>query len=224
MRRMTLLLWCALVALPALGQANLNGAGSTFPYPIYSKWFSEYHKLHPDIQINYQSIGSGGGIRQVIAGTVDFGASDGPMTDDQLKEAKMKILHFPTVLGADVPAYNIPGVNAELKFTPDALAGIFLGKITKWNDKALTGPNPGVSLPDRDIIVVHRSDGSGTTYIWTDYLSKVSSDWQSTAGKGTSVKWPIGLGGKGNEGVAGMIRPVPGPIGYGERIYPGQNK
>jgi len=209
--------------MPALAQTKLNGAGATFPNPIYSKWFSEYHKLHPDIEINYQSIGSGGGIRQVIAGTVDFGASDGPMTDDQLKEAKMKILHFPTVLGADVPAYNVPGVNAELKFTPDALAGIFLGKITKWNDKALTGPNPGVSLPDRDIIVVHRSDGSGTTYIWTDYLSKVSPEWQSQAGKGTSVKWPVGLGGKGNEGVAGSIRQLQGSIGYVELIYAVQN-
>ena len=223
MRRTALLCVCALLAVPALAQTKLNGAGATFPNPIYSKWFSEYHKLHPDIEINYQSIGSGGGIRQVIAGTVDFGASDGPMTDDQLKEAKMKILHFPTVLGADVPAYNIPGVNAELKFTPDALAGIFLGKITKWNDKALTGPNPGVSLPDRDIIVVHRSDGSGTTYIWTDYLSKVSPEWQSQAGKGTSVKWPVGLGGKGNEGVAGSIRQLQGSIGYVELIYAVQN-
>jgi phosphate transport system substrate-binding protein len=223
MRRTVLLCVCALLAVPALTQTKLNGAGATFPNPIYSKWFSEYHKLHPDIEINYQSIGSGGGIRQVIAGTVDFGASDGPMTDDQLKEAKMKILHFPTVLGADVPAYNIPGVNAELKFTPDALAGIFLGKITKWNDKALTGPNPGVNLPDRDIIVVHRSDGSGTTYIWTDYLSKISPEWQSQAGKGTSVKWPVGLGGKGNEGVAGEIRQLQGSIGYVELIYAVQN-
>jgi len=223
MRRLILLLLCAFAVLPLAAQTTLNGAGATFPYPMYSKWFSEYHKLHPDIQINYQSIGSGGGIRQVIAGTVDFGASDGPMTDDQLKEAKIKILHLPTVLGADVPAYNIPGVTTELKFTPDVLAGIFLGKITKWNDKAIAGPNPGVSLPDRDIIVVHRSDGSGTTYIWTDYLSKVSSDWQSTAGKGTSVKWPIGLGGKGNEGVAGMIRQLPGSIGYVELIYAVQN-
>jgi phosphate transport system substrate-binding protein len=223
MRRTALLCVCALLAVPALAQTKLNGAGATFPNPIYSKWFSEYHKLHPDIEINYQSIGSGGGIRQVIAGTVDFGASDGPMTDDQLKEAKMKILHFPTVLGADVPAYNIPGVNAELKFTPDALAGIFLGKITKWNDKALTGPNPGVSLPDREIIVVHRSDGSGTTYIWTDYLSKISPEWQSQVGKGTSVKWPVGLGGKGNEGVAGSIRQLQGSIGYVELIYAVQN-
>jgi len=223
MRRTALLLVCALLGLPALAQTTLNGAGATFPYPMYSKWFSEYHKLHPDIEVNYQSIGSGGGIRQVIAGTVDFGASDGPMTDDQLKEAKTKILHFPTVLGADVPAYNIPGVTAELKFTPEALAGIFLGKISKWNDKAIAGANPGVNLPDRDIIVVHRSDGSGTTYIWTDYLSKVSPEWQSQSGKGTSVKWPVGLGGKGNEGVAGSIRQLQGSIGYVELIYAVQN-
>jgi phosphate transport system substrate-binding protein len=222
--RRTVLLWlCALLAVPAIAQTTLNGAGATFPYPMYSKWFSEYHKLHPDIQINYQSIGSGGGIRQVINGTVDFGASDGPMTDEMLKEAKTKILHMPTVLGADVPAYNIPGVTAELKFTPEALAGIFLGKITKWNDKALTGVNPGVNLPDKDIIVVHRSDGSGTTYIWTDYLSKISPEWQSQVGKGTSVKWPIGLGGKGNEGVAGSIRQLQGSIGYVELIYAVQN-
>jgi phosphate transport system substrate-binding protein len=223
MRRTALLLVCALLALPALAQTTLNGAGATFPYPIYSKWFSEYHKLHPDIQINYQSIGSGGGIRQVINGTVDFGASDGPMTDEMLKEAKGKILHLPTVLGADVPAYNIPGVSAELKFSPEALAGIFLGKITKWNDKAITSANPGVNLPDRDIIVVHRSDGSGTTYIWTDYLSKISAEWQSQVGKGASVKWPIGLGGKGNEGVAGSIRQLPGAIGYVELVYAVQN-
>ena len=223
MRRMTLLLWCALVALPALGQANLNGAGATFPYPIYSKWFSEYHKLHPDIQINYQPIGSGGGIRQLIAGTVDFGATDGPMTDDQLKEAKIKLLHAPTVLGADVPAYNIPGVTGELKFTPQVLAGIFLGKITNWNDKAIAAANPGVNLPNQDIIVVHRSDGSGTTYIFTDYLAKVSPEWQNQVGKGTSVKWPTGIGGKGNEGVAGSIRTLPGSIGYVELIYAVQN-
>ena len=224
MRRLTLLLLCALVALPVMAQTTLNGAGATFPNPMYSKWFSEYHKLHPDIEVNYQSIGSGGGIRQVIAGTVDFGATDGPMTDDQLKEAKTKILHFPTVLGADVPAYNIPGVTAELKFTPEALAGIFLGKISKWNDKAITSANPGVNLPDRDIVVVHRSDGSGTSYIWTDYLSKISPEWQSQVGKGTSVKWPVGLGGKGNEGVAGMIRQLPGAVGYVELIYAVQNK
>jgi len=218
-----LVLVCAILAVPAIAQTTLNGAGATFPYPIYSKWFSEYHKLHPDIQINYQSIGSGGGIRQVINGTVDFGASDGPMTDEMLKEAKTKILHMPTVLGADVPAYNIPGVTAQLNFTPEALAGIFLGKISKWNDKALTSANPGVNLPDRDIIVVHRSDGSGTTYIWTDYLSKISPEWQSQVGKAASVKWPIGLGGKGNEGVAGSIRQLQGSIGYVELIYAVQN-
>jgi phosphate transport system substrate-binding protein len=223
MRRMMLLLWCALAALNAFGQTNLNGAGATFPYPIYSKWFSEYHKLHPDIQINYQSIGSGGGIRQVIAGTVDFGATDGPMTDDQLREAKIKILHVPTVLGADVPAYNVPGVTGELKFTPEVLAGIFLGKITNWNDKAIAAANPGVTLPNQEIIVVHRSDGSGTTYIFTDYLSKVSPEWQNQVGKGTSVKWPTGIGGKGNEGVAGSIRTLPGSIGYVELIYAVQN-
>jgi phosphate transport system substrate-binding protein len=218
-----LLIWCALAALPALGQTNLNGAGATFPYPIYSKWFSEYHKLHPDIQINYQPIGSGGGIRQVIAGTVDFGATDGPMTDDQLKEAKIKIVHVPTVLGAAVPAYNVPGVTGELKFTPQVLAGIFLGKITNWNDQAIAAANPGVSLPNQDIIVVHRSDGSGTTYIFTDYLAKVSPEWQNQVGKGTSVKWPTGIGGKGNEGVAGSIRTLPGSIGYVELIYAVQN-
>jgi phosphate transport system substrate-binding protein len=190
---------------------------------MYSKWFSEYHKLHPDVEINYQSIGSGGGIRQVVAQTVDFGATDGPMTDEQLALAKVKILHIPTVMGAVVPAYNIPGVTAELKFTPDALAGIFLGKITTWNNPALTKENPGVNLPNQPIIVVHRSDGSGTTYIFTDYLSKVSSEWQNGPSKGTSVKWPVGLGGKGNEGVAGMIRQMQGAIGYVELIYAVQN-
>ena len=221
-RRITLLL-CVALAVPALGQTTLNGAGATFPYPMYSKWFSEYHKLHPDIEINYQSIGSGGGIRQVLAGTVDFGASDGPMTDEQLGQAKVKILHIPTVLGADVPAYNIPGINQELKFTPDVLADIFLGKISTWNDARLTKINPGVPLPGQPIVVIHRSDGSGTTYIWTDYLSKVSSEWQNSVGKGTSVKWPVGLGGKGNEGVAGMIRQIQGSIGYIELIYAIQN-
>ncbi len=167
------------LALPLAAQTKLNGAGATFPYPIYSKWFSEYHNQHPDIEINYQSIGSGGGIRQVTAKTVDFGASDGPMTDQQLADAKFKIIHLPTVLGADVPAYNVPGRNTELKFTPDVLAGIFLGKITSWNDSAIAKANPGVSLPNQPIVVVHRSDGSGTTYVWTDYLSKISPDWNS---------------------------------------------
>ena len=221
-RRIALL--CVVLAVPAFGQTTLNGAGATFPNPMYQKWFSEYHKAHPEIQFNYQSIGSGGGIRQVLAQTVDFGASDGPMTDQQLAEAKTKILHIPTVLGAVVPAYNIPGVNRELKFTPEALAGIFLGKITSWNDPAIAKANPGVNLPNQTIIVVHRSDGSGTTYIFTDYLSKVSSDWANGPGKGTSVKWPVGLGGKGNEGVAGMIRQMQGGIGYIELIYAVQNK
>jgi phosphate transport system substrate-binding protein len=227
MRRTMLLLFCVLLALPVVGQTTLNGAGATFPYPMYSKWFSEYHKLHSDIQINYQSIGSGGGIRQVIEGTVEFGASDMPMTDDQLKEAQAKlktnVLNIPTVLGADVPAYNIPGVSGELKFTPEVLAGIFLGHISKWNDKAIASANPGVNLPDQAIVVVHRSDGSGTTFIWTDYLSKVSPDWKNQVGSGTSVKWPVGLGGKGNEGVAGSIRQLPGSIGYVELIYAVQN-
>jgi len=218
------LLLCLALAVPVFGQTTLNGAGATFPYPMYSKWFSEYHKAHPEVQINYQSIGSGGGIRQVLAGTVDFGASDGPMTDEQLSQAKVKILHIPTVLGAVVPAYNIPGVTGEVKFTPEAIAGIFFGKITSWNDKAITGPNPGVNFPNQPIVVIHRSDGSGTSYIFTDYLSKVSSDWKSGPGKGTSVKWPVGLGGKGNEGVAGMIRQMEGAIGYVELIYAVQNK
>jgi phosphate transport system substrate-binding protein len=225
--RLTLLLLCALAGLPAIGQTTLNGAGATFPNPIYSKWFSEYHKLHPDIQMNYQSLGSGAGIHQVTEGTVDFGASDMPMTDGQLADAqaklKAKVLNIPTVLGAVVPAYNIPGVSAEVKFTPEVLAGIFLGTITKWNDKAISSVNPGVSFPDKDIVVVHRSDGSGTTFIWTDYLSKVSADWKNKVGSNTSVQWPTGLGGKGNEGVAGSIRQLPGAIGYIELIYAAQN-
>jgi phosphate transport system substrate-binding protein len=212
------------LTLPVVGQTQLNGAGATFPYPMYSKWFSEYHRLHPDVEINYQSIGSGGGIRQVLNGTVDFGASDGPMTDEQLKEAKTKIVHIPTVLGADVPAYNVPGISGEIKFTPEALAGIFLGKIQNWNDPALTKVNPGVNFPNQQIVVVHRSDGSGTTYIFTDYLSKISKEWEAVAGKGTSVKWPVGLGGKGNEGVAGQIRQLAGSIGYVELIYAVENK
>src|ERR1700738_1547583 len=201
----------------------INGAGATFPYPIYSKWFDEYHKSNGTIQINYQSVGSGAGIKQVTEGTVDFGASDGPMNDEQLKAFQEKhgfgIMHFPTVLGAVVPTYNIPGVTAALNFTPDALAGIFLGKITKWNDPAIAGPNKGVNLPGDDIVVVHRSDGSGTSYVWTDYLSKVSPEWKDKVGKGTSVNWPVGLGGKGNEGVTGQIKNAPNSIGYVELIY-----
>src|ERR1700687_933023 len=226
MKKIAGLLLAGLVLAVAVWAANaltITGAGATFPYPMYSKWFDEYHKKNGNIQINYQSIGSGGGIKQVTEGTVDFGASDGPMNDEQLKAFQDKhgfgILHFPTVLGADVPAYNIPGVTSELNFTPDAIAGIFLGKITKWNDPAIAGPNKGVNLPANDIVVVHRSDGSGTSYIWTDYLSKVSDDWKNKVGKGTSVNWPVGLGGKGNEGVTGQIKNAPNSIGYVELIY-----
>jgi len=218
------LLFCLAVLVTGGWAQNLNGAGATFPYPIYSKWFNEYHKAHANVQINYQSIGSGGGIRQVTAGTVDFGASDGPMTDQQLAEAKFKIFHIPTVLGAVVPAYNVPGLQTELKFSPATIAGIFLGKINRWNDSAIAADNPGVKLSDKSIIVVHRSDGSGTTYIWTDYLSKVSAEWKEKVGNGTSVRWPVGLGGKGNEGVAGMIRQMEGGFGYIELIYAVQNK
>ena len=223
-RRIALLLAGLVLTLPLMGQTTLNGAGATFPYPVYSKWFSEYNKLHPDVQINYQSIGSGGGIRQVLNGTVDFGASDYPMSDEQLKEAKTKILLIPTVLGAVVPAYNVPGVSGEIKFTPEALAGIYLGKIQKWNDPGITQANPGVKFPDQPIIVIYRSEGSGTTFIFTDYLSKISKDWANTVGKGTSVKWQIGMGGKGNEGVAGQIRQLQGSIGYVELIYAVENK
>jgi phosphate transport system substrate-binding protein len=224
-----LLVLFAVVAIAvAEGTISINGAGATFPYPMYSKWFDEYHKKNPNLQINYQSIGSGGGIKQVTEGTVDFGASDGPMNDEQLKAFQDKhgfgILHFPTVLGAAVPTYNIPGVDAELNFTPETLAGIFLGKITKWNDPALTAANKGVNLPGNDIVVIHRSDGSGTTYIWTDYLSKVSDEWKNKIGKGNSVNWPVGLGGKGNEGVAGLIKQTPNAFGYVELIYAIQNK
>jgi len=212
------------VASMASAQALLvNGAGATFPNPIYSKWFDEYHKSNRNIEINYLSVGSGAGIKQVTDGTVDFGASDGPMTDEQLKAFQEKhgsgILHYPTVLGAVVPTYNIPGVTVALNFTPEALAGIFLGKITKWNDPAIAGANKGVNLPAADIVVVHRSDGSGTTYVWTDYLSKVSEEWKGKVGKGTSPNWPVGLGGKGNEGVTGQIKNAPNSIGYVELIY-----
>ena len=202
----------------------INGAGATFPYPIYSKWFDEYRKLHPDVAINYQSIGSGGGIRQVTNQTVAFGATDGPMTDEQLKAAPGRILHFPTVLGADVPVYNVPGLSTPLKFTGPLLADIFLGKLTKWNDPAIAKVNPGVTLPSSDVTVVHRADGSGTTYIWTDFLAKVSPEWKNKVGVSTSVNWPIGVGGKGNEGVAALVSQTPGSIGYVELIYALQNK
>jgi len=205
------------------GTVLLNAAGATFPYPIYSKWFDVYHSAHSNVQINYQSIGSGGGIRQLQAGTVDFGASDGPMTDEQLSQSKVKILHFPTVLGAVVPTYNIPGVSGELNFTQQAIAGIYLGKITKWNDPEIVKANSGVKLPNDDIVVVHRSDGSGTSYIFTDFLSKVSPEWKSKVGTNTSVNWPVGLGGKGNEGVTGLVKQTPDAIGYIELIYAVQN-
>jgi phosphate transport system substrate-binding protein len=210
-------------AMAASAQSLMNGAGATFPYPIYSKWFDEYAKVEPGIRFNYQSIGSGGGIRQISERTVDFGATDGPMTDDQLKKAPGALLHIPTVLGAVVATYNLPG-NPKLKFTPDVLADIFLGKITKWNDDRIRAVNPGASLPDQPIVVVHRSDGSGTTYIWVDYLCKVSPEWDKLVGRGTSVKWPVGLGGKGNEGVAGQVKNTPGTLGYVELAYAMANK
>ncbi len=214
-----------LAAIPGLAQnVQIDGAGATFPYPIYSKWFSEYNKLHPEVLINYQSIGSGGGIRQLTNQTVFFGATDGPMTLEQQQAAPGDILHLPTVLGGVVPIYNIPGVDAELKFTGKVLADIISGKITKWNDATIASVNPGVNLPGADITVVHRSDGSGTTYIFVDYLSKVSPEFRKTVGVATSVNWPVGLGGKGNEGVAGLVKQTPGSIGYVELIYAIQNK
>ena len=216
------LLVLAVCAASALA-TDLNGAGATFPNPIYSKWFDEYKKAHPDVAINYQSIGSGGGIRQLQAGTVDFGASDGPMTDEQLKATPFKVFHLPTVIGAVVPAYNVPGVKGEIRFAPDVLADIYLGKITKWNDPRIAKENPGVKFPNTDIVVVHRAEASGTSYIFTDYLEKVSPEWKSKVGHSAAVKWPVGLGGKGNEGVAGAIKNQEGAIGYVELIYALQN-
>jgi phosphate transport system substrate-binding protein len=204
--------------------AQINGAGATFPYPIYSKWFAEYNRLHPDVRINYQSQGSGAGIRQLTNRTVFFGASDQPMKDEQIASAPGPVLHFPTVLGAVVPVYNLQGVTQELKFSGPVLAHIVLGKITKWNDPALVTLNPGVSLPDSNITFVHRSDGSGTTFVWADYLSKVSPEFKSTVGADSSLKWPVGIGGKGNEGVAGLVSQTPGSLGYVELIYALQNK
>ena len=213
-----------LMSVAAAQTIQINGAGATFPYPIYSKWFSEYNKLHSNIQINYQSVGSGAGIQQVIKQTVFFGATDGPMTEEQLQTAPARILHFPTVLGAVVPVYNIPNVTTELKFSGLLLADIFLGKVTKWNDPAIAKLNAGVTLPATDITVAHRADGSGTTYIWVDYLSKVSPEWKSRVGVNTSVKWPTGVGGRGNEGVASVVSQTPGAIGYVELIYALQTK
>jgi phosphate transport system substrate-binding protein len=225
--RSRILMAMALIAALAgvsSAETNLNGAGATFPNPIYQKWFTEYHNAHNDVQINYQSIGSGGGIKQLQAGTVDFGASDGPMTDEQLSQTPVKVFHIPTVLGAVVPTYNIQGVTGELKFSGDVLADIYLGNIKKWNDPKLAKDNPGVKFPDEDIAVVHRTDGSGTTYIFTDFLSKVSPAWKDKVGKSTSVNWPVGLGGKGNEGVSGMVKQTEGSIGYVELIYALSNK
>jgi len=226
--RVSLLFLAIIAGLGSAGYAAdsllINGAGATFPYPVYSKWFDEYAKIHPDLHFNYQSIGSGGGIRQASELTVDFGATDGPMNEEQMGKAKVKLLHFPTVLGAVVPTYSIPEVQIDLHFTPQALAGIFLGTITKWNDPEIAKANPGVNLPDKLIIVVHRSDGSGTTYVWVDYLSKVSPAWKEKVGVGTSVNWPTGVGGKGNEGVAGLVKQTPYAIGYVELIYAEQNK
>jgi phosphate transport system substrate-binding protein len=212
-----------LLAVPATAQMKtLNGAGATFPYPIYSKWFDEYHKVKPDLQINYQSIGSGGGIRQITERTVDFGATDGPMTEEQMFKVDGKILHIPTVLGAVVPAYNLKGV-ADLKLSGPVLADIFLGKITRWTDPAIVKLNTGAILPDAPITVVHRSDGSGTTFCFVDYLSKVSAEWKKKPGVGTAVNWPVGLGGKGNEGVASLVKQTPNSLGYIELIYAKQN-
>ncbi|RRA49242.1 phosphate ABC transporter substrate-binding protein PstS [Acidipila sp. EB88] len=225
MKAKSILTAALLVCTASAGYAQkLNGAGATFPNPIYSKWFSEYSAQHPGVEINYQPIGSGGGIRQVTAGTVDFGATDGPMSNEQLASAKVKVQHIPTVLGAVVPIYNLPGINQELKFSPEVLADIYLGKITNWSDGRIEKDNPGVKLPNTEIIVTHRSDGSGTTFIFTDYLSKVSNDWKTGPGANTAVSWPKGLGGKGNEAIAGLVRQMPGSIGYVELIYALQNK
>jgi phosphate transport system substrate-binding protein len=221
--RKSLLAIGMLVLAMGVAQAQkLTAAGATFPYPIYSKWFSEYSKAHPGVEVNYASIGSGGGIAQVTKGLVDFGASDMPMTDEMLSSSGVKLMHLPTVLGAVVPVYNVPGIK-DIRFSPEVIADIYLGKIGNWNDSHIASDNPGVKLPDQKIIVVHRSDGSGTSFIWTDYLSKVSKEWSSGPGKGTSPSWPAGVGGKGNEGVAGLVRQLPGAIGYVELIYALQN-
>lgn len=222
MKRTYIAIGLLALALGAAQAQKLTGAGATFPYPIYSKWFGEYSQAHPGVEVNYQPIGSGGGITQVTKGVVDFGASDMPMTDQALAASPVKLVHIPTVLGAVVPIFNIPGVQ-ELKFSPDVLADIYLNKITNWNDARIAKDNPGAKLPDQKIIVVHRSDGSGTSFIWTDYLSKVSKEWADGPGKGSSLNWPVGVGGKGNDGVAGLVRQLPGAIGYVELIYALQN-
>ena len=222
MKRTTIAVGLLMLTVGFAQAQKITGAGATFPYPIYSKWFSEYSSAHPGVEVNYQSIGSGGGITQVTKGLVDFGASDMPMTDQALESSPVKLIHIPTVLGAVVPIYNVPGAT-DVKFSPDVLADVYLGKISNWNDPLIAKDNPGVTLPDRKIIVVHRSDGSGTSFIWTDYLSKVSHDWNDGPGKGSSINWPVGVGGKGNEGIAGLVRQMPGAIGYVELIYAIQN-
>src|SRR2546426_9891606 len=226
---MTQTRWLVLAALaapaaPAAAQVKLNGAGGTFPNIIYEDWMLSYKQAHPDVQLNYQSIGSGGGIRQFSDRTVDFGATDAPMKDSAITAINGNELHIPTVLGGDVPTYNLPDLKETLRFTPDVLADIFLGKITKWSDARLAAVNPGVKLPDQDVVVVHRSDGSGTSFIWTDYLSKISPEWEQKVGRGTSVNWPVGLGGKGNEGVTATVKQTPGAIGYVELGYAMINK
>ncbi|HEY1902062.1 MAG TPA: phosphate ABC transporter substrate-binding protein PstS [Terracidiphilus sp.] len=222
MKKTLVVLGLLIFAVSAAQAQKLTGAGATFPEPIYAKWFSEYSAAHPGVEINYQAIGSGGGVRQMTSGLVDFGASDMPVADEQLAASKVKLVHIPTVLGAVVPSFNVPGVS-EIKFSPDVLADIYLGKITNWNDARIAKDNAGVSLPNLKIIVVHRSDGSGTTYIFTDYLSKVSPEWANGPGKGSSPAWPVGVGGKGNPGVAGLVRQLPGAIGYVELLYALQN-
>jgi len=224
MRKLILAATLGLFAAPLAGQVRLNGAGATFPNIIYQTWVLTYNQKFDNVEINYQSIGSGGGIRQFSEKTVDFGGTDAPMTDSAIAAIQGNVLHVPTVLGAVVPTYNLPGFAATVKFTPDVLADIFLGKITKWNDARLASVNPGVTLPNQDIIVVHRSDGSGTTYVWVDYLTKVSPEWAQKVGKGTSVNWPVGLGGRGNEGVAATVRQTPGAFGYVELGYALINK
>src|SRR5262245_58746538 len=220
---MAVALMIAGLGAPSHAQMLMNGAGATFPYPIYSKWFDEYTRVDPEVRFNYQSIGSGGGIRQITERTVDFGATDGPMNDEQLKKAPGELFHIPTVLGSVVATYNLPG-SPQLRFTGELLADIFLGKITKWDDERIKALNPSAALPSQPIVVVHRSDGSGTTYIWVDFLSKVSKEWEQKVGRGTSVNWPVGLGGKGNEGVAGQVKNAPGALGYVELAYAITNK
>lgn len=222
-RRMLCVVMLLFFSFVASAQTTLNGAGSTFVYPIMSKWAEEYHKQHPETQVSYLPTGSGAGIAQTMAGMLDFGGTDAPVSDAELAKAKVSIVHIPVVLGADVPAYNVPEVQAQLRFTGPVLAGIFLGKIKNWNDPAIASLNEGITLPNQEITVVHRVDGSGTTYIWADFLSKVSDEWKNRVGKGTSVKWPVGVGANGNEGVSEKIREVKGAIGYVELSY-AQNK